>query len=69
MAAKTQRRTKGAPSRSRRWLVLVCGLALAALAGWFLVGTADQAPLGDIDAASRAELERVLERAEREAGS
>lgn len=66
MAARTKRRTRGAQRRPRRWLALALGLGLAGLAAWFLVGTAEQAPLGDIDAASRAELERVLETAEQD---
>ncbi len=66
MAAKTKRRTRGAQSRPRRWLVFAIGLGLASLAGWFLLGTAEEAPLGKIDAASRAELERVLEQADQE---
>jgi hypothetical protein len=41
-------------------------VAIGAGAVWLLVDGARQRPWSDIDAGSRAELERVLERADRE---
>jgi hypothetical protein len=52
----------------KRWLALVLGLVIAALALYVLASSGGDRPSGDIDAASRARLERVLEQAEREAG-
>jgi hypothetical protein len=55
-----------------RWLTLFLGLAIAAAAGLALVsrpsphGSAGAPPLDEIDAASRARLERVLRDAERD---
>jgi hypothetical protein len=40
-------------------------VAIAAGAGWLLVEGAGQRPWSEIDPASRAELERVLEQADR----
>jgi hypothetical protein len=55
-------------SRVTRWLALSLGLAVAAAALWTLVAGGGPAPppQGEIDAASRAALERVL--AEGESG-
>ena len=45
-----------------RWLLAVTGVAIGLAALWALVPflSQEEAPLDDIDAASRAELERVL---------
>ena len=51
-----------------RWLALILGLAVAATALYAFVKDDVEAPLGEIDAASRHSLERVLEQAEREGG-
>ena len=48
-------------------VVMVLGLAVVGLALWVLARRGGEAPLGEIDADSRARLERVLEDAEREA--
>ncbi|MDH3212595.1 MAG: hypothetical protein OEM05_08930 [Myxococcales bacterium] len=50
-----------------RWLVLLLGLAIAAGAVYLLAsgGEEDGPPLGEIDAPSRARLERVLREADR----
>ena len=65
MASRSKPRTR-ARAQPRRWLVL--GLALLAAAGalWMLVAGEPDTPLGEIDAASRAKLERVLEQSEGE---
>ncbi len=48
----------------QRWIALIGGLGVAALAVWFLlIGGAGQ-PMGEIDDASRERLERVLEASE-----
>ena len=52
----------------KRWLALALGLAIAGLALYVLVSSGGDGPSADIDAASRARLERVLEEADREAG-
>ena len=58
-------------TRVMRWLALSLGLAIAAAALYLLVGgdaarpVASGPPLSDIDDASRARLERVLQEAER----
>jgi len=52
----------------KRWLALGLGLLIAAFALYLLASSGGDEPSGDIDAASRARLERVLEQAEREAG-
>ena len=52
----------------KRWLALVLGVSIAALALYVIASSGGDEPAGEIDAASRARLERVLEEAEREAG-
>jgi hypothetical protein len=53
----------------KRWLALGLGLAIAAVAFYLLATTdATPPPTEDIDAASRARLERLLREAEREPG-
>ena len=69
----------GEPPRVKRWLIAMLGLALAAGAIIALVsgrgprgaGTTreQEPPHGEIDDASRAELERVLREATHESGS
>jgi hypothetical protein len=51
-----------------RWLVLFLGLAIAAGAVYLLAAgvEGDGAPQDDIDASSRARMERVLQQADRE---
>jgi len=54
-----------------RWLVLFLGLAIAAGAVYLLAAgvegvKSDRAPQDDIDASSRARMERVLQQADRE---
>ena len=51
----------------KRWLALALGLVIAALALYVLASSGGDEPSGEIDAASRARLERVLEEADREA--
>jgi hypothetical protein len=57
-----------------RWLALCLGLAIAVLALYLLASGGDRRPVGDapplgeIDDASRARLERVLEDADRRPG-
>jgi hypothetical protein len=48
-----------------RWLAILVGLGAIALAVWGLVSRRPDPPLDDIDAASRAGLEKVLRDAER----
>ncbi len=65
MAQKRRRPRKAALPRTRRWLALAGGLALCAGALYVLgAGRIETAP-GEIDAASRSKLERVLEREDR----
>ncbi|MBW2269863.1 MAG: hypothetical protein JRH16_14920 [Deltaproteobacteria bacterium] len=64
MSARTQRRSRRAAKRPRRWLALAFGLVACGVAFWVLLDGGSEPPLGEIDAASRAELERVLERAD-----
>jgi hypothetical protein len=53
-----------------RWLALLLGFGAAALAIWALASRRPAPPpLDDIDAASRAGLERVLREAEAEKGA
>ena len=47
--------------RVQRWLALTFGLAVVAVALYVLASERDDPPMGVIDAASRAKLERVLE--------
>jgi len=68
MAARAKRRSRTTRGRSRRWLLLGAGAAIGAGAVWLLVRDAGQRPWSEIDPGSRAELERVLERADREEG-
>lgn len=63
-----QRRARKASRPSRRWLQLLVGLALFATALYALATYDDEEPMGQIDAASRARLEQVLEQADREDG-
>ena len=52
-----------------RWFLLFLGLAMGALGLQALIGPSSESlgpPMDDIDAASRAQLERELEAAERE---
>jgi len=51
----------------KRWHALALGLVVAALALYVLASSGGDSPSGEIDAASRARLERVLEQADREA--
>lgn len=67
MASRAKRGSRKS-RRPRRWLALGVGLLACAGALWALFGASQPPPLGEIDAASRAQLDRVLERAEREAG-
>ena len=48
-----------------RWLAILLGLGAIALAVWALAPRRSDPPLDDIDAASRAQLEKVLRDAER----
>ena len=52
----------------KRWLALGLGFVIAAVALYVLASSGGDSPLGEIDAASRARLERVLEEADRKAG-
>ena len=52
----------------KRWLALALGLVIAALALYVLASSGGDSPSGEIDAASRARLEHLLEEADREAG-
>ena len=52
----------------KRWLALALGLVIAALALYVLASSGGDSPSGEIDAVSRARLERVLEEADREPG-
>jgi hypothetical protein len=53
-----------------RWLAILLGLGAAALAIWALASRhAGPPPLDDIDAASRAQLDRVLRQADSEKGA
>jgi len=61
--SKRRRRTRTQP---RRWLALGLALVVAAGALWLLVAGEPGSPLGEIDAASRQELEHLLEQADRE---
>ena len=45
----------------QRWIALIGGLGVAALAVWLLVTGRGEKPMGEIDEASRERLERVLE--------
>ena len=63
MASRARRRRTR--KRPRRWLALITALGVAVAALWLLVAGGSDSPLGEIDAASRQELERVLEKAER----
>ena len=47
-----------------RWLLAAIGLAIGLGALYALLGVAPGAPLDDIDAASRAQLERVIREAD-----
>lgn len=49
-----------------RWIAAMTGLGLAAVAFWLLLGLREEPP-EEIDAASRAELERVLDEADGQA--
>ena len=67
MARRAKRGSRRRRPRPRRWLAL--GLALVACAGAFwALFRSEERPLGEIRAESREQLDRVLERAEREAG-
>ena len=66
MPSRTKRRPRRAAKRPKRWLAVVFALAVGAGAFWALLG-GDGEPLGRIDAASRAELDRVLQEADGEA--
>jgi hypothetical protein len=68
MASRAKRGSSKARARPRRWLALGLGLLIVAGALYVLVRGRDERPLGEIDAASRAQLERVLEQAEAESG-
>ncbi len=48
----------------QRWLALTFGLAVVAGALYVLASGGNDPPMGEIDAPSRAKLERVLEDAE-----
>ncbi len=65
MAQKRRRARKAAAPRTRRWLALVAGLALFAGALYVLGSDRSETVPGEIGAASRAKLERVLEREDR----
>ena len=52
----------------QRWLVLTFGLAVVGVALYVLASGAKSPPMGEIDSASRARLERVLEDADAQAG-
>jgi hypothetical protein len=52
-----------------RWLALLLGFGIAAVAIWSLTSRRPAPPLDDIDAASRAQLEQVLRQAEAEKGT
>ena len=52
----------------KRWLALGLGLLIAAVALYVIASSGGDAPSGEIDAASRERLERVLEEADRKAG-
>jgi len=66
MSSRGKAASRRKATRSRRWLALLLGLAAVGLALYALVGDGD-APLGQIDADSRAQLREVLEAADREA--
>ena len=66
MAARAKHRSRTTRGRSRRWLLLGAGVAIGAGAVWLWIRDARHAPMSEIDAASRAQLERVLEQADRE---
>ncbi len=51
----------------KRWLALALGLVIVALALYVLASNGSDSPSAEIDAASRARLEHVLEQADREA--
>jgi hypothetical protein len=64
--AQKRRRARKAPSpRTRRWVALAAGLALFVGALYVLGGSRREPAPGEIGAASRAQLERVLEREDR----
>ncbi len=65
MPQKRRRASKAPRSRSRRWVVLIAGLAIFAGALYVLGGERGEPAPGEIGAASRARLERVLEREDR----
>ena len=65
MAQKHRARKAPSRSRPRPWVAAAIGLALFAGAVWVLAGGGAAPPMGEIGADSRAELERVLERADR----
>ena len=52
----------------QRWIALTFGLVAVGAALYVLASGAKAPPMGEIDAASRARLERVLEDAEAKAG-
>ena len=66
MAARAKRRSRSTRGRSRRWLLLGAGVLIGTGAAWLLVRGTSQRPWSEIDAGSRAQLERVLEQADRE---
>ena len=49
----------------KRWLALGLGFLIAAVALYLIASSGRDAPSGEIDADSRARLERVLEEADR----
>jgi hypothetical protein len=51
----------------KRWLALGLGFLIAAVALYVVASSGGDAPSGEIDAASRARLEHVLEEADRKA--
>ena len=65
MAARAKHRSRTNRGRSRRWLLLGAGVAIG-VGVWLWIRDARHAPMSEIDAASRAQLERVLEQADRE---
>jgi hypothetical protein len=52
----------------KRWLALGLGFLIVAVALYVIASSGGDAPSGEIDAESRARLERVLEEADRRAG-